>query len=141
MTQDKDVEASDLPEVSVAGVIDDGNTNKTPDYVRTIDIDIENIDKHDKNTWMTIYEEIDSQVELLPGEFLGHFKKYPNDPQNIPTETKKNIKTRLRRNFICAGGYDSSEKNGSKYKTGLKKNCLKDSLKDQSIGFILTLSG
>ena len=34
--EDQDAEASYHPEASVSGAIDDGNTHKTPEYVRTM---------------------------------------------------------------------------------------------------------
>ena len=33
---------------------DEGNTNKTSDYDTKMDLEVENIDKNDKNTWNTI---------------------------------------------------------------------------------------
>ena len=39
----------------VSGDIDDRNTSKKPEYVRTLVIDVGNIDKNDKLTWRTIY--------------------------------------------------------------------------------------
>ena len=55
--EDLYADASDLigvaedREVRFAGDRYEGNTQKTPDYVRTMDLDVANIDKNDKNTW------------------------------------------------------------------------------------------
>ena len=80
----------------VARAIYDENTHKTPDYFSTMDIDVENIDKNYKNTWRSIYEAIDApcflEVKLFPKAFLDKSKKHPNETQNIPSETKQNIK-------------------------------------------------
>ena len=61
---------------------EDGNTHKTPEYVRTMDIDVENINKNDKNRWRNIYEAIDApyfgEVKLFPKEFLDPYKENPN---------------------------------------------------------------
>ena len=54
----QDAEASSHPDMSISGYRYDGNTHKTQEYVRTMDIYVENIDKNDKNLWRTIYEEI-----------------------------------------------------------------------------------
>ena len=62
-----------------------------------MDIDVQNIDKNDKNTCRKIYEEIDEpyfgEVKLFPKDFIEHFKNNPNMPQNIPSEIKKKIRT------------------------------------------------
>ena len=60
MTYNKDKEASDHPEVPVSGARYYGSTQKTPDYVRTMDINVRNIDKSDNNKWSTIYDAIDT---------------------------------------------------------------------------------
>ena len=64
-----------------------------------MDLDVGDIDKNYKNTWRTIYAEIDApyfvEVELFPKLFLGQCKNHPNEPQNNPTETNKNIKIAL----------------------------------------------
>ena len=46
-------------EVAVAGAKYKGNTHTIPDYDTTMYLDVTNIDKNDKSTWMTIYEAID----------------------------------------------------------------------------------
>ena len=62
-----------------------------------IDIDVENINKNDNNTWRNIYEAIDEgefvNVELFPRAFINLCKNNTNDPQDIPTDINKNIKT------------------------------------------------
>ena len=47
-------------EVPFAVSIDEGNTQNTPEYVSTMDLDVANIDNNDKNTWRKIYEAIDA---------------------------------------------------------------------------------
>ena len=44
MPEYKDAESSDHPEVPVTGVICDEKTHNKPEYVRTMDKDVENID-------------------------------------------------------------------------------------------------
>ena len=58
MPEYQDSEASDHNKWTVVGSRDDGNTQKTPGYVRTMDIGVENIDINDNNTYRTIYEAI-----------------------------------------------------------------------------------
>ena len=43
-------------EVPFALARDKGNSQKIPDYVRTMDLVVKNIDKNDKNTRITIYK-------------------------------------------------------------------------------------
>ena len=65
-----------------AGDRDNGNINKTPYYLMKIDIDVENINKNDKNRWRNIYEPIYApyfgEVKLFPKEFLDPYKENPN---------------------------------------------------------------
>ena len=85
--EDQDEEESAHPEVTVVGDRDYVNTYKTPEYFRTMDIDIEHIDKNDKNTHRTIYKAIDvlyfGEVKLSTKVFLYQCKKNPNYPKNI----------------------------------------------------------
>ena len=71
------------------------NTQKTLDYDTTMALDVANIDKNDNNTRRTIYEAIDEgyfvKFKLFPREFINLCKKHPNEPQNTPTDIKKNI--------------------------------------------------
>ena len=82
-----------------------------------MDIDVENINKNDKNRWRNIYEAIDApyfgEVKLFPKEFLYPYKDHPNNPQKQSNLNQEEYKNRIRRKFICAGGYDFSENNGS----------------------------
>ena len=91
---------------------DEENTQKTSDYDTTMDFDVENNNNIDKNTWRNIYEEIDEgyfvKVKLFTRAFINLCKNRPNEPQNIPTDIKNNIKTRIGRKFICPGGEDLS---------------------------------
>ena len=107
--------------MSVSGCIYKGNTHKTPEYVRKMDLDVANIDKNDKNTCMDIYKAIDVRyfggVKLFPKSFLNQCKKYLNETQKNPADIRKNIKIFIRRKFICEGGYDLSYNNGSEAKT------------------------
>ena len=52
-----------------------------------MDIDVENINKNDKNTWRTIHEAIDEScfgwVKPFPKELLVHCKNNSHEPQNI----------------------------------------------------------
>ena len=70
MPEYQDAEASDHTKLTVAGSRDDGNTQKTPEYVRKMDIDDKNIDNNDNNTCRTIYEAIYApyfgEVKLFP---------------------------------------------------------------------------
>ena len=47
------------------------------------------IDKNDKNKRRTIYKAINvhyfGEIEIFPRLFIDHYKKHPNDPQNIPS--------------------------------------------------------
>ena len=110
MPKNQDAEASAHNEVPVSGHVYERNTQKTPWYVRKMDIDTKNIDEYDKNTWRTIYEEIDTsylgEVELLSKIFLDNSKKHLNCPQNIETEINNNIKNHIIGKFILPGGYD-----------------------------------
>ena len=49
----------------------------------------------DKNTWRTIYEEIDApyflQVKLFPRLFIHFCKTHLNETQIIPADIKNNI--------------------------------------------------
>ena len=56
--KDQYADASYHHEMSLTGYRNDKNAQKTPQYVKTIDIDVENIDKNYKNTWRNIYEAI-----------------------------------------------------------------------------------
>ena len=58
--EDQDAEESDHPEVPVAWARDYGNTHKISYYYTKMDIYVLNIDRNDKNTWRTIYKEIDA---------------------------------------------------------------------------------
>ena len=95
-------------EVTVSGYIYEGNKQKTPDYVRTMYLDVENIDKNDKNTWRNIYEEIDAsyfgEVKLFTKSFLNQCKKYPNYPQTIQMVSRRRRKNRIIRKIIFEGG-------------------------------------
>ena len=75
------------------GDTDNGNTENTPDYCRTVYLDVKNIDKNDKNTWTTIYAAIYApyfgEVKLFPKEFLDQFKKDPNDPQKFHLKSRR----------------------------------------------------
>ena len=68
----------------------------TLEFFRNMDIDIKNINKNDKNTWRTIYEEICEpyfgEVKLFPKAFIEHCKKHLNGSRNIPYEINKSIK-------------------------------------------------
>ena len=61
-----------------------------------MDIDVENVDKNDKNTWRNIYDAIYApyHVEIKPSleTILDQCKKYPNKPKNITTEIKNKTK-------------------------------------------------
>ena len=61
-------------EVTVSGGRDEENTQKTPEYVRTMDLDVENIYKNYKNTPSTIYKAMDAPyfvgVKLFPKKFI-----------------------------------------------------------------------
>ena len=61
-------------EVSVEGARYKGNTQKTPDYFKTMDLDVKNIDIKDKNKWVNIYMGIYSpyfgDVKLFPKKLL-----------------------------------------------------------------------
>ena len=37
----------------------EGSTQKTSDYDTKTDLDVANVDENEKNTWSTIYKEID----------------------------------------------------------------------------------
>ena len=67
----------------------DINKHNTPAYFSTMDIDVKNIDKNDKNTWITIYEPIDEpyfwEVKIFTKVFIYHCKKNPKYPQEIPS--------------------------------------------------------
>ena len=52
--------------MTVSGTRDYDNTHITPAYFRTMDIDVKNIDKNDKNKWRTIYKAID-ELYILRG--------------------------------------------------------------------------
>ena len=82
-------------EVSFAGDRDGGNTQKKPEYVRTIYLDVVNIDKNDKNAWRTIYKAIDApffgDFKLFPKSFPNQYRKHLNEPKKNPTDIKKNI--------------------------------------------------
>ena len=62
-----------------------------------MDLDVANIYKNEKNTWRTIYKVINEryfvEVKLFPIEFINICKKHTNEPQNIPTDIKNNLKT------------------------------------------------
>ena len=62
-------------EVPFSGYKDEGITHNTPEYVRTMDLDVANINKNDKHTRRTIYEEIYStyfgEVKLFSRSFLN----------------------------------------------------------------------
>ena len=115
-------ESNTHPEVPVLGARDELNIQKIPEYIRRMDIYVKNIDKNYKNTWRTISKAIDvpyfGEVKLFTKEFLDQCKNHLNEPQNIPTEIKKNIYKRLKRKFICSGGYDLSENIGSEVGKG-----------------------
>ena len=94
-----------------AGDRDNGNINKTPYYLMKIDIDVENINKNDNNTWRNIYKSINAhyfrEVKLFTSLFIDHCKNHPNYPQNIPSEIKRKIKKQiLTRKFIDVRVYD-----------------------------------
>ena len=99
--EDLDSYSSFLPEVPKdnevigAGSRYEENIHKTSDYNTTMDLDVANIDKNDNNTWRTTHKEIYEgyfvKVKLFPREFINICKNYPNETQNIPTDTKKNI--------------------------------------------------
>ena len=76
---DLDSEASSPPGVPVSSSIDDGNTHKTNEYLMTIDIDVKNINKYDKNAGRKIYEAIYElyfgKVRLFPKYFLYYCLK------------------------------------------------------------------
>ena len=63
------------------------NTHNTLEYDRKLDLDVTNIDKYDKHTWRTIYEEIDApysgQVKLFPRSFINRCKNHPNETQTF----------------------------------------------------------
>ena len=85
--KDHDAEASahhKLPEdvtednsVPVIEYRDEGNTHKTPDYSRTMYLDVANIDKNYKHIWRIIYKTIDApsfgEVEIFPISFLNQY--------------------------------------------------------------------
>ena len=116
MNKDQDTEVISSPEmtvyfseyheVTVSGAKDEANTQKTPDYFRKMDLDVANIDKNDKNTRKTIYKAIDAPYfgwfKIFTKSFLNQCKKYPNKPQNIPTDIK--LKKCIRRKFLYTGG-------------------------------------
>ena len=62
-----------------------------------MDLYVKNIDKNKKKTWRTIYKAIGEgyfvKVKLFTREYFNLCKNHPNEPQNIPTDIKKNIKT------------------------------------------------
>ena len=76
------------------------NTQKTTDYIMTMNVDVENIDRNDKNTRITIYKSINAyyfgEVIISTKSFLYHCKNHPNDPQKNPNEINNNIKNHLR---------------------------------------------
>ena len=61
--------------VDVAGYY--GNTHMTTEYLITMYVDVEDIDKYDKKTWSTSYKEIDEpyfvEVKLLTIKFTEYF--------------------------------------------------------------------
>ena len=73
-------------------------------HVREMDLDVANIDKNKNKSLRIIYNAIDvsyfGEVKLFPKWFINHYKKHPNEPQNIPTDINNNIKNCIRRNFI-----------------------------------------
>ena len=60
-----------------------------------MNLDVAHIDKNDYITWKTIYEAIDVgyffKVKLFTRAFINIYLKHQNKPQNIPTDTNKNI--------------------------------------------------
>ena len=112
----------------------------------TVDIDVENIDKNDKNTWKTYTRKwmqlILEGLNYLPKHLLITLESIRTSHRHL-NWNKWEEKNRLRRNFIYAGGYGSFEKNGPDGKKWQKqfKTCFKDSLQDRSIGLVLILSG
>ena len=71
----------------VVGYRYDENTHKTLDYFRTMQIDLKNIDKNDKNRWKTIYEAINEtyfvEGKLFPKLFFDQCKKHPYDQHKM----------------------------------------------------------
>ena len=68
----------------VEGDKDEGNKQKTLDYVRKMDLDVTNIDKNDKYKRRTIYEAIDvpyfGEAKIFTKAFTIHCRKHKNDP-------------------------------------------------------------
>ena len=62
----------------------------------TMDIDVNNIDKNDKNKWRTIYKANDAsyfgEVKLFPKEFFDQCKKKPDDPQKFHMKSRRILK-------------------------------------------------
>ena len=100
--EDLDADSRFFPEVTeyheVLGTVytDEGNTQRTSDYDTTVDLDVANIDKNNKDKRRTIYEAIDGgylgEFKLFPRAFINISKNLPNKPQNIPTDIKENLK-------------------------------------------------
>ena len=88
-------EGPEYHEVLGAGARYREETQKTPYYDITMDSDVSNIDRNDKNTYGTIYEAIDApsfvQIKLFTRAFINICQKHPNEPLNIPTDINKNI--------------------------------------------------
>ena len=79
--QNIDAEESAHTELPVDVARYDKGTHRTPTYIMTMDMNVENIDINDNNTWRIIYEAIDElffeEVRMFPKEFQEHCKKEP----------------------------------------------------------------
>ena len=75
----------------------------TEAYKENMNQDIETIDKNDnskqivqKTKWRPIYEVIDEDYiknsNIFPDAFIAKCKQCPNEPQNISSDVKNNIK-------------------------------------------------
>ena len=63
-------------------------------YQETMKVDVENISKY-KINWRPIYEVIDTsflQKQENPPKVIERCKKYPNEPQFLPSEVKVVLK-------------------------------------------------
>ena len=82
------------------------NERTTEAYKEKMNKDIETIEKNDdskqilqKNKWRPIYEVIDEEFiknsNIFPDAFITKYKQCPNEPQNISSDVKNNIKRML----------------------------------------------
>ena len=82
-------------------------------YLTKMEIDLENIDKEDNNTWMKIHKAIDKfhfkEVTLFTEESLEHIKNSPNVPQTIPYEIIIITKNICIRKLVFADFHDMEE--------------------------------